>query len=110
MFPCVCGGLEELMPDIDELEDKLFALLCDWNRVSQFNHSNPKEAAKALAPEVLALIDKKELEARLIELNLFEQFLNKTGLNYPITSTDLYGFKMQRLKDLETRLDKLQEE
>lgn len=56
--------------------------------------------------QLTLLLEKAALEARMIELDLFEQFMNQRE-NKGITRGDLYGFKMQRLKDLETRLEAL---
>lgn len=44
------------------------------------------------------------LDARLVELDLFEQFLGQHE-NKAITRADLYQFKLQRLKDLTDRLN-----
>ncbi len=56
-----------------------------------------------------SIIREAEFKARLVELDLFEQFMNQRE-NKMITRGDLYEFKMQRLEDLEKRLDALKEE
>lgn len=56
--------------------------------------------------QILAYVDKRELQARLIELDLFEQFLNTPPVS-AITKGDLSAYKMSRLNDLETRSEAL---
>lgn len=54
------------------------------------------------------LEEQSELKARLVELDLFEQFLGQHE-NKPITRSSLYEYKLQRLKDLVDRLNTLKE-
>lgn len=56
-----------------------------------------------LVPFVQAERANAALEARLVELDLFEQYLNQHE-NQAITRGGLYTYKLQRLENLEERL------
>lgn len=80
--------------------------LLGQEEVYQIRKQHKKEILKNL-PKAKAEIAKRMLEARLVELDLLEQLINRDKSGPPSWS-NLERYKLSRLKDLETRLDALQ--
>lgn len=101
------------MSNTDPLEAELEEILLKVQLGSSWIKKYPGQFTKQLeSPDIiqakralLHLIDRAKLESRMVELDLFEQFMNQRE-NTGITRGDLYGFKRSRLDDLETRLNK----
>jgi hypothetical protein len=88
----------------DKTDDRISAIFSDlWENHYQMLVDDSAPSAEEIAKEAIRqLIREEQLKARLVELDLFEQAINK--------KYNMYGFKLSRLSDLEERLAALRQE
>lgn len=113
----VKAAIPERPDDLDEILGKLEASVLHYEAMGEIKggqdgYDDYMPRVRANAKQLLLAwrdshTEKKVLEGRLIELDLFEQFLNQHK-NKDITRGDLHKFKMERLKNLGGRLEKLE--
>lgn len=84
-----------------ELRSVLYDFLGDYKDKRYLSEGNTDQALAAIE----ALLSKRELEARLVELDLLEQAMNRATEQGSVVS--LTPYKIMRLKDLEDRIDQL---
>lgn len=93
------------LPNFDEIKKMLDNKILDWNSPRFLTTSNANTIYALLIPGIEKLLSKAQQEARLIELDLFEQFMNQHS-NTGVTRGMLYEYKRTRLDALTASLQK----